>query len=479
MRKFISFAPALLVLATVLLVLIAGPTALHRLSAAQTSANIMLARQTIDQDDILERLNAAVRNVAASVRPSVVHIDVGPQIGSFRLSTSTGTGWVYDDSGHIVTNLHVIRGAREITVQFASGRVVKAEEIHGQPFVGDPFTDVAIIKVPRIDGLHPARRASGIQPQQGDRVFAFGSPFGFKFSMSEGIISGLGRDPMTAVEFGGFTNFIQTDAAVNPGNSGGPLVDIRGRVVGMNVAIATGRESQGTTEGQSSGISFAIPLGTVEAVVQQLIGRGTVSRGFLGVAWGGREDPVVFDEGLGRTAVRIASVNDGGPAAAAGLQPGDLITEIHGHSITGSEGLRATVTSFLPGEEVTVTAWRDGTPKEFTVRLGEFPPENLAHDAGGGALRRYGLIMPDRSNERPVIRIAIPNSAAHNAGFEQGHLVLGVADREVSTTAEVFITAVEAGLLQGWPVEFVVAHTPTNGEDTKLEPRKIEVRLTR
>src|SRR5262249_19153086 len=153
---------------------------------------------------------------------------------------------------------------------------VEAEQIRGELFAADPYTDIAVVKVPESDDVFPARRATGLQPQQGDNVFVFGSPFGFKFSMSQGIISGLGRDPTAAAEFGGYTNYIQTDAAVNPGNSGGPLVDIKGRVIGMNVAIATARSSDGTTtdEGQSAGISFAIPLGTIESVVDQLITRG-------------------------------------------------------------------------------------------------------------------------------------------------------------------------------------------------------------
>lgn len=473
MRRFVSFGPALVVLMTLALILAAGPTAVHRINAAQTSANIILAQQTLDQDDILERLNAAVRNVSTSVQPSVVHIDVGPiPFGrGVRLATSTGTGWVYDNAGHIVTNLHVVRGAQSVTIQLNNGRILQSQEIHGQPFIGDPFTDIAVIKVEPVDGLFPMRRATGVQPQQGDRVYAFGSPFGFKFSMSEGIISGLGRDPMTAREFGGFTNFIQTDAAVNPGNSGGPLVDIRGRIIGMNVAIATGRDSQGTTEGQSAGISFAIPLGTIESVVEQLIRRGRISRGFLGVQWD--QESVIFDERAGRTGIRIAQLTSDGPARYSGLRAGDLITEIQGQAVANLEAMRSLITIFQPGEQVTIRAFRNGEPVEVDVTLGEFPPERLAESAGFGAFLRYGIRLHD---ERPVIIGVFPQTAAVDAGIRRGQVVVAVEGEPVRTSAEIYVRAVEAGLLQGWPVTITVA---TIDEDDTIEPRDVEIRLGR
>ncbi len=228
MRRFISFGPAFVVLLTISAVFVAVPAAVRRISAADTSARIVLAQRSLDDDDVLERINAATRNIANTVRPSIVHIEVSSDARRRWGARSTGSGWMFDAEGHIVTNAHVVRGAERIQVQFADGRIVESEQIKGQPFLADPYTDVAVFKIPEGPGLFPMRRASGIQPQQGDHVYAFGSPFGFKFSMTQGIISGLGRDPSSAMESGGFTNFIQTDAAVNPGNSGGPVVDIMG-----------------------------------------------------------------------------------------------------------------------------------------------------------------------------------------------------------------------------------------------------------
>lgn len=466
MRRFVSFGPALVVLLTVVAVLLGAPAAVRRIDAARTSARIVLAQATLRDDDILERLNNAVRAVADTVRPSVVHLDVLGTRGDGRsfAGRSTGSGWVYDAQGYIVTNAHVVRGASRISVEFANGRTVEAERIRGESFVADPFTDIAIIKVPRDDDLFPLRRASGVMPRQGERVFVFGSPFGFKFSMSEGIISGLGRDPSTANDFEGFTNFIQTDAAVNPGNSGGPLVDIRGRVVGMNVAIATGRDNQGTVaEGQSAGISFAIPLGTIEFVVDQLIENGTVRRGFMGLsAGGGRGDPTRYIPELKRAGVRVPDVQRDGPAEAAGVRRGDIITEIAGHSIVSWEMLRSVVTSLKPRQEVPVRLWRDGSEVDVTVTLGEYPQQSqLEIPSAGRALTtfgiRFGFFRTDTG--RPVIGGIETGSAAERAGLKEGQLILKVGERAVGTWNEVFAASAEQGLLLGKPVDFEVAET--------------------
>ncbi|MEM7623305.1 MAG: trypsin-like peptidase domain-containing protein, partial [Planctomycetota bacterium] len=283
MRPFQTAIPALFVLVACAAVYLAiGPIA-DRIEASRTSSGITLARQVIDQDDILSQIDRAVVAVADSVRPSVVHLDVENRSGR-RRSRSNGSGWIYDGRGHIVTNAHVVRGATGVRVEFPSGRVESGE------VVGiDPYTDIAVVKVSPRGGVFPLARSASGGVMQGQRAYAFGSPFGFKFSMSEGIVSGVGRVPGASASFGGFTNFIQTDAAVNPGNSGGPLVDARGELIGMNVAIATGRESEGTTEGDSAGISFAIPLETIENVVPQLIGDGRVARGFLGLSFAGSD----------------------------------------------------------------------------------------------------------------------------------------------------------------------------------------------
>lgn len=471
MRRIVAYGPAFVILLTIVAMLTAVPAAVRKISSAQVHGRIVLARQALDDDDLLERLNRAVQQVAESVRPSVVHIEVSAPRSSARGSRSAGTGWVYDADGHIVTNAHVLFGARRITVEFSDGRTSEAR-IVGEP---DPYTDIAVIKVAKGEGVFPARRATDRQPRQGDRVFVFGSPFGFKFSMSEGIVSGLGRDPQTAVEFGGFTNFIQTDAAVNPGNSGGPLVDIRGRVIGMNVAIATGRDNQGTTEGQSAGISFAIPLGTIESVVDQIIEKGSVSRGFLGIRWP-RGGGFRYDSAVRATGLEIDEVEPDGPAFRAGLRPGDFITDIDGQPVSGGEVLRSIVTSYRPGTPIKVRAWRDGRAGEFEVILGEFPPETLNLVGAGEALDRYGLVVRASRRGDPVVAWVTPSSPAAESGFEAGQVIRRVGPSAVASDRDVYLALAEQGLLLGRRIEVAVSAETADGAsvDTVLT-----VQLTR
>ena len=261
MRKLIAYGPSLVVLITALVVLLAGPAAVRRLTYAQTEARIVHASDRLAQSDVLEQLNQAYSDIAALVEPSVVHISstavVKNRFGQRRLSLSSGSGWIYDEQGHIVTNEHVVKDAQSIEVQLHTG------ERRSAHLVGrDLRTDIAVIKVaPGL--LHPARPGTKAPVRQGDLVFAFGSPFDFRFSMSSGIVSGLGR--YAGLMDIDYQNFIQVAAAINPGNSGGPLTDIHGRVIGMNTAIATGR-GRSVGEGQFGGIGLAIPMSMIASV---------------------------------------------------------------------------------------------------------------------------------------------------------------------------------------------------------------------
>lgn len=477
MRRFVSFGPALVVLVTVVVVLVVTPALVRSVQSAQTAGRIVLARQVLEDDDILERLNRATRAVADSVRPSVVHIDAAPS-GERRWVRSSGSGWVFDGSGHIVTNAHVVRGAERLRVQFSDGRIVEPEPIRGEPFLADPFTDIAVIKVRPGDHIVPALRAGGVMPRQGERVFAFGSPFGFRFSMSEGIIGGVGRDPQTANDFGGYTNYIQHDAAVNPGNSGGPLVDIRGRVIGMNVAIATGANSQGTTgEGQSAGISFAIPLGTIESVVTQLIESGEVSRGFMGIQWQARGDAAIqFHEEIRTTGIQVLSVETEGPADRAGLQSGDVITEFAGMPVTNFAVLRSLITSSRPGQTVPLRVFREGRPMDLSVTLGQMPQRVLLAQARvAEGFVGFGLIVRD-GTAGPIIRDVLDESAAQRAGFKREQLIVAIGPTPVRSFEEAQAAAVQQGLLVGRRVSVRVSETDENGTTTE---RELVMRLRR
>lgn len=461
MRRVISVGPALLVLATASSLLWFTPAVLRRLSASQTEAQIQLARRTIESDDILERLNRAIRAVADSVEPSVVHIDVFAPESARSIAGSTGSGWLFNDRGHVVTNAHVVRQARSIRVQLHDGRVQSAN------LVGiDPFTDIAVLKIDASD-LVPIRRATGERVHQGERVFAFGSPFGFKFSMSEGIVSGIGRAAGPALDSGGFTNFIQTDAAVNPGNSGGPLVDIHGKVVGMNVAIATAKDSQGGTEGQSSGISFAIPLTTIESVVTQLIDTGKVRRGFLGVSFGGFRR--FFDENANLAGVDLQVTPDG-PAFAAGLRNGDRVLAINGADVTSVEVLRSLISNTRPGEIAKVRVERAGEKREFDVAMGEMATSVILRSRVIEDIQEdLGLVLED-DEQISRLREVAPGGRAGVAGLKDGDTVLAVNGAAVAGFADFLAALIDEGFYATKPVRLSVRGVEQSRDD---EPREV------
>jgi serine protease Do len=214
------------------------------------------------------------------------------------------------------------------------------------------------------------------EPRVGDRVFAFGSPFGIKFSMSEGIISGLSRGDAAALRTlqSGYTNFIQTDAAINPGNSGGPLVDTRGHVVGMSTAIANGvRDREERVQGQSAGIGFAIPVRTIEKVAQQLIDGTIVIRGYLGITLPGSQSinrRAMLEQGFEGAGVYVGGAPENQPASKAGVQQGDIIISVDGEPTPTVAVLRSVISLLPPGEEVSFTLWRDGETLDVGVELG-------------------------------------------------------------------------------------------------------------
>jgi S1-C subfamily serine protease len=310
-------------------------------------------------EPILEQINRANRAIARLVEPSVVHVSAqnSMQRRSFVAPyASSGSGWIWDDAGHIVTNAHVVDGAQRLQVQFFDGELRDAE------LVGlDLRTDIAVIKVDA-GGLHPARRGDSASVEQGDMVFAFGSPFDFRFSMSAGIVSGLGRS--TALDNIDYQNFIQTDAAINPGNSGGPLTDVRGRVIGMNTAIAT---NPGSSVGQAqfAGIGLAIPMAMIETTVTQIIDTGEVRKGYLGVEllsldrvrMGATPFGDVLDRFKGEGAM-LGRITAGSPAQQAGFRSGDIIVAIDGQKVTSDSAVRAIVSSRRPGDKVRFDIWR-------------------------------------------------------------------------------------------------------------------------
>lgn len=461
MRRFITLGPAAVVLLTALAALLAAPEIVRRTEAEQAIAQVQLARQELVQDDILLRINRANRAIARSVEPGVVHL----MAASRYRAGAAGSGWVYDDDGHILTNAHVVGGADRVSVQLYTGRVMTADVVGV-----DVFTDIAVLKAEDATGMIALPRATDEMPQQGDRVFAFGSPFNFKFSMSEGIVSGLGRDPNTGAAGSAFTNFIQTDAAVNPGNSGGPLIDVRGRVIGMNVAIATGRSGDSLanpSEGQSAGISFAIPLPTIESVADQLIETGHVARGRLGIAFGGfgRSRAIVDGDDFVGMGVLVGQVTDGGPAERAGILANDIIESIGGQAVPNSQILRAVVNTMRPGKALDVRVWRRGEPIETTVVLDELDALNAIGGPTEQILDDYlGLDIMVDNGGRVYVQRTKDDSLAKRAGLQPGQQIMAVGGLTVDSYED-FLNAIGRSRVSlGRTTTFLVQ--PRGDEDT-------------
>ena len=298
--------------------------------------------------------NGAVAAIAQAVSPSVARVDVTTPQGR-----AEGSAVIYRSDGYLITNNHVVEQANEVTVTLPDG-TSKPATIVGT----DPATDVAVLKIDAT-GL-PAARLDTTPPRVGDQVLAVGSPFGLSGTVTEGIISALGRTVDTPNA--PLTNMLQTDAAINPGNSGGALVNDQGQVVGINTAILS-------PSGTNNGIGFAIPIGYASKIADQLIEHGSVQHGYLGIA-GQTVDPQVAEAyhlGIDHGAL-VVQVQSGSPAASAGLRQGDIISALDGHAVTGMEDLAGALVRHKPGDQVELTVHRDGRQVQVQVTLAQAPP---------------------------------------------------------------------------------------------------------
>ncbi len=294
--------------------------------------------------DIFARLPELIREV----EPSVVTVFT---------PTGLGSGVVYRADGTIVTNEHVVRGATDVEVGFADGR-----RVPGRVLAADAGTDLAVVRAERQDV--PAARFQPRLPQVGEFALALGSPLGFENTATAGIISGLGREvPGSAASSLALVDLIQTDAAISPGNSGGALVNSAGEVVGINDAYippAAGAVS----------IGFAIPTATVLDVVEQLLATGSVTVPFLGIQPGVLTPQLAEQFGLTDAGgVLVLGVVPDGPAAAAGLRPGDVLVQLSGERVRSVEEFLGTLRGLEPGQSVPVTVVRNGTEQQVQLTL--------------------------------------------------------------------------------------------------------------
>ena len=376
------YGPSIVLLLTVVAVMVVGPQLARRIVWNHTDASIQQVRHELTEDANLADLSESFSKVSEVVEPSVVHVrtfgvsarsggifsrfDPPPQLGS-------GSGWVYrhqpSDGGKarsvILTNHHVVDGADEIHVRFADGSEHNATLINS-----DPPTDVAVLEVDDAY-LHPA--AVSLEPvRKGQIVFAFGSPFQFEFSVSQGIVSASGRR-LDIANSNKYEDFIQTDAAINPGNSGGPLTDIYGRVVGMNTAIASTRNAGPGDPGGFMGLGFAIPVQMAIDVADRILDDGEVQRGYLGVYIHELSPELAESFGYDGKGVLIEHAVKNGPADQAGLLPGDIVTRVGEHAVEGVDDLRYRIAAFNPGQQVNVRVMRNGQPQTLTVELDLLP----------------------------------------------------------------------------------------------------------
>jgi S1-C subfamily serine protease len=349
------------------------------LIAENTQYAVTRGRQRAEHDFALEhlggsplaQLSRASQMVSQAVAPSVVHINTqGSDTDVFTLpmrgprgyipSEGQGSGFVVDSGGYLLTNLHVIRDAREIQVTLADGRKLKGT------IVGfDNETDLALVKV-NADQLTPIRWGDSDETNTGAMVWAVGSPFGLERSVTSGILSAKNRAGLAGTAY---QNFLQTDTAVNPGNSGGPLVNADGRVIGVNTAIV-GDVYQG--------ISFAIPSNVAREVYERLRNDGAVRRGWLGVQLEPMTDQHAKDLGLeSNSGAYIADVvrepNGGSPAAKAGIQTGDVVLSWNEQPVTGPAELSNLVAKTPIGSTARVVYFRDGQQYSIDVTVGLRP----------------------------------------------------------------------------------------------------------
>jgi len=443
--------------------------------SAASAANAAPSAAPLDVDSVssLLAVDKAMETLAARVTPAVVNVTVtsrakaekagqqmpedmqqffgqGNPFGQFfgpnmrqrqpQIEHGLGSGVVISPDGYIVTNNHVIDGAVDIRVTTSNRRVMKAKLVGA-----DPLTDLAVLKVNATD-LPSAPWGDSKEIRQGQTVLAFGNPYGFRFTVTRGIVSAVNRanpDPSNPSKPG---EFIQTDAAINPGNSGGPLVDARGQVVGINTFLIS-------SNGSFSGMGFAIPTQIVRPTVETLIRDGKISHGHIGIGIADvtPENAKFFDESNASGGV-VTQVEPDSPGAKAGLQIGDVITEIDNQKVTDAGELQVIVGQKQPGSKIMLKVLREGKSMSIPVTLEALGSHSGEGDDDSGkpeGKMRWGIglgnLTPDVRDQLQapkdvrgaVIEQVQPGSSADNAGLQQGDIILEVNRHKVQSASDV------------------------------------------
>lgn len=425
------------------------------LRVALAAACLALAAQAGAMSPLLREIEASFVRLHETVRPSVVSIETrgggggrpDPLEGFFHFfgppgqegrpeapsprAIGTGSGFIYDKEGHIITNNHVVDGVDSIKVKLWDGAEHEARVVGA-----DPETDLAVIKIEPAGDLPVARLGDSDALRVGQFAIAMGNPRGFEGSLTFGHISALGREGLQDLAAQGlrFQNLIQTDAGINLGNSGGPLCNIDGEVVGINVAIVMGADSLG----------FAIPINQAKAIVPQLIAVGHVTRGFLGVriedARGGLGESVGLPDPKGAF---VTLVQENTPAERGGVRRYDVIRKVNGEAVADASDLVRKISNQQPGATVMLELWRDRQPVEIAVTLDEWRAPGRTARAQedpvlGMRLRELGPANRERLGIGPeaggaaVVEV-LPGSPAEEARLMPGDVIIEVAQRPVAT----------------------------------------------
>jgi serine protease Do len=407
---------------------------------AELSEQLEIARRRIRSDSEIQPTAEQIIEIIVRLREIAEELEVLAE----RVSPGSGSGIVFDQDGHVLTNNHVVAGRSEIRVILPGDE----EREYQATIVGtDPNTDLALLRIDA-PNLHPLKFGDSDQMQVGDWVVAVGAPFGLSQSVTHGIISATGRSDVLAGRGIIYPNFLQTDAAINPGNSGGPLLNLRGEVIGVNTAIATN-----AGESYNAGIAFTIPSNLVVKIANQLKERGEVARGWLGITMGELTAPDREIFGIAdRRGVLVDAVIEGSPADGAGLLVEDVILSVNGKSVANMAELRGLIADISPGEKAKFSLLRDGERSEITVALGRRPRDDEEFAAANTRARRarefeslgfYArTLLPDLAprvgyteRDRGAVIVALVDDEKSRPALEPGELIVACNDKPVETVA--------------------------------------------
>ena len=440
----------------------------HAASAAPAAAplddNSVGALLTLDRamETLAARVTPAVVNVTVTSKPSAQENDDSSQdiqkfFGPFggnpfgggrqfsmpgmprdRVEHGLGSGVIISPDGYIVTNNHVVDGATDIRVTMSNREVLPAKVIGT-----DPLTDLAVIKV-KGSNLPSVPWGDSAKLQQGQTVLAFGNPYGFRFTVTRGIVSALNRPNPDASDRRKPGEFIQTDAAINPGNSGGALVDARGELIGINTFLIS-------SSGSFSGMGFAIPTQIVRPTVEALIHDGKISHGYIGIGISDvTPDNAKFFQMTNATGALITQVEPTSPGGKAGLKTGDVVVKLNGQSVTDAGELQMEVGQKRPGDTIQLEVIRDGKTSTIPVTLEAMGAANAGAGANGEHGKgRWGLSLGDLNQgdrdqmqlpsavHGAVVEEVQPGSPADNAGLQRGDVITEVNRHSVQSADDV------------------------------------------